>query len=243
MQDTGNSLPSERLWNRVCLKLAITLKCISQVGTVTGYCGLSPVLFRAGAPQHHLWFMLVKVVSGPGGQYGGCTDGLCRWGLHGLSAGGGTASAGMSSSLRRSRVDIYMYIHLSFGSHFFCIWTDVTSSPYGPCLSWAAFLQHSTALSLRKFKVGLDWAPLYTQGKTGRATSLSRKVVQLVVTCCIQWSHYQLWPVWPRPKVDRHDWPYDHIRPPRLGITEHEFWTWPSTLLRLIWFKQNVFLI
>ena len=59
---------------------------ISQVGTVTGYCGLSPVLFPAGAPlipslvhvgQGRKWVVSTAPV-------GGCTDGLCLWGLHGL---------------------------------------------------------------------------------------------------------------------------------------------------------------
>ena len=128
MQGTGNSLPSERLWNRVCLKLAITLRCISQVGTVTGYCGLSLVLFPAGAPQHHLWFMLVKVGSGWSVRL------LLGVALTASVSGGCTASAGMSSSLRRSRVDIYI-VHSLVLRKPLLLHLDVTSSPYPPCLS------------------------------------------------------------------------------------------------------------
>ena len=97
--------------------------------------------------------------------------------------------------------------------------------------------------------------------KTGGRTD--RKVVQPVVTGR-DWSYYQSWgrttggttnrqvarPV-ARPIVRLidprscttggatiHDWWYDHVRPLcdllRFGIAGQKFWTWPSTLLRLI---------
>ena len=97
--------------------------------------------------------------------------------------------------------------------------------------------------------------------KTGGTTD--RKVVQPVVTGR-DWSYYQSWgrttggttnrqaarPV-TRPIVRLidprscttggatiHDWWYDHVRPLcdllRFGIAGQKFWTWPSTLLRLI---------
>ena len=72
------------------------------------------------------------------------------------------------------RGDIYMYIHLPFGSHFFCIWIKlqalvydihpleegagkrcsecayVTSSPFS-CLSRAAFLQYGSVRKLKEY--------------------------------------------------------------------------------------------
>ena len=131
---------------------------ISQVGTVTGYCGLSPVLFPAGAPlipslvhvgQGRKWVVSTAPV-------GGCTDGLCLWGLHGLCWGWHGLCWGWHGLcwhvlFTEEEPGGYLHGHSLVFQQPLLLHLDVTSSPY-PCLSWAAFLQHSTALSLRKFK-------------------------------------------------------------------------------------------
>ena len=143
-----------------------------------------------------------------------------------VCVGGGGFAGGLHGLcwhvlFRRSRVDIYIYIHLPFRSHFFCVW----SWPIRPSLAFLLWHLFSTDLSGSwKNTVTDAWLSFLFFVRscncswpvaTGRTTS--RDIVQQVARPIVS-------PVWPRPVVDRHDWWYDwsydhyttHLRPPAI---------------------------
>ena len=140
----------------------------------------------------------------------------------------------------------YLHVYSLAFRQLLLLHQDVTSSPF-PCISWMAFLQHCSVRKLKEYWYWCLSERLFIC--EGRLVVRSCNWSWLVAVGCttgrdivwpVSWPIVQL--VWPWPFVDHHDWwhdwSYNYIWPicdlQWFGITEPEFWTWPSTLLQLI---------